>query len=131
MRRSSNNYTEQRGNLYSSANRVAAPVYRLSSVLPDLVRRLEDRRTFHPLRDFRPARALSRFSAEVVLSRRADKVQRTALPTDVFRFRVPAEVALCAKRQRRKEVLFAKKLTRKGSGAKNRNRNYFTGVSCR
>lgn len=126
-----NNSRSQRGYHYPTTNYVAAPVYRFSSVLPDLVRSLEDRRTFHPLQDYRPARALSMHSAEVVISRRTHPhAQRNAtLPRDHFSFRVPAKVAICAKRQIRKEVLFAKRLTRKGAGG-SRRRNYYSDVGC-
>lgn len=120
----------QRGNLYSSANRVAAPVYRL----PSAVSLLEDRRFFHPLRDFRPLVSSFRRSAEVIISPRrvAQNVSRRHVARgDVFKFRVPMHVALCAKRETRREVLHAFKFTGKGAGAKRRNRNYWSNVSCR
>lgn len=48
---------------------------------------------------------------------------------DRMQFADPNAVALCARRKRRREVLFALKKTKKGSGAK-RKRNFWSDVKC-
>lgn len=44
-------------------------------------------------------------------------------------FAVPNKVAICVRRKTRREVLFAKRKTRKGSGA-NKTRNFWSDVKC-
>lgn len=48
----------------------------------------------------------------------------------VLRFAVPERVGICARRAARREVLFAKRRTRRGAGSR-KHRNYFSEVSCR
>lgn len=93
---------------------------------------IEDRRLYDPLRDYRPAKGLSKYAAEIGIKpykQRRDK-PRKAMTPDVFKFNVPAKVAICVRRKKRREVLFAKKRTGKGARAYRRRRNYYTEVSC-
>lgn len=87
---------------------------------------IEDRRRFHPLREYRPAMSLRRSDARVVIDRPR---QRPFSFPDVFRFQVPRRVAICVRRKRRREALFALNRTGKGSRAP-KSRNYWSDVSC-
>lgn len=97
--------------------------------VPDL-RLLEDRRQFYP-DVFRPARGLFSWSADVVASE-PRKVSRRSDLSVPFRlaFRKPSEVVLCARRHRRREVLFALRRTGKGSRSRRRRRNAYSDVRC-
>lgn len=87
---------------------------------PDL-RPFEDRRTFNPLKHQSPP--------AVKKQRSARRITNPYL--DHYRFERPKQLPLCERRQRRKEVLFAKRLTGKGSRARFRRRNELSNVSCR
>lgn len=84
---------------------------------------VEDRRTFHPLGGFRPARSLGPRSDARVQVRRF----RPFRYSDVFQFAVPDRVAVCVRRRERREVLHAKRSLGRGAG----RRNYWSGISCR
>lgn len=86
---------------------------------------LEDRRQWHPEGPKRPARALSRSASRLMPTK-----SYTAAIGRGVRFAVPGKVAICVRRERRREVLFARRQTRRGSGAPKR-RNWFSAVSCR
>lgn len=87
---------------------------------PDL-RPFEDRRQFHPLKHQAPPAVKKQRSARRIVNPYQDH----------FRFARPRQLPLCERRQRRKEVLFAKRLTGKGSRARIRRRTEFSNVSCR
>lgn len=124
----------------SNAQRDSFPISRSADLRGLLVRRpvrllplrpIEDRRTYHPLRAFRPAQSLGRRdAARVVLERPRQRPGRSFFPIDVFKFAVPRKVAICVRRKERRETLFAKKLTRSGAGAPKR-RNYWSAISCK
>lgn len=114
---------------------VSLPTFR--SPLPDLhaldqlramVRAVEDRRRFHPLRTLRPAGALKRSSRRIVLPPASNLPGR--FPPTGLSFAVPRKVAICVRRKTRREVLFALKKRGKGSGARRRRRNRFSSISC-
>lgn len=117
--------------VYSIASRAAVPfdlyAFRRLSVLPSLIKSLEDRRVYHPERYYRPARALSKLAGSVKLKRVAGNRQRLFAP-DVLRFAIPEKVAVCVRRKERREVIFA--LKRFGRGGA-RRRSYFSDVSCK
>lgn len=95
---------------------------RLSPLLP-----VEDRRRYHPLREFRPAHVLGgRSASRVVLDR--PRTRPFSFP-DVLRFAIPKKVALCIRRKERRETLFAMKRTRSGAGRPKR-RNYWSAIKC-
>lgn len=94
--------------------RVSAPKIR------DL-RPIEDRRTFHPQKSHAPPAVKKTRSARRLINTFEDR----------FRFARPKQLPLCERRARRKEVLFAKRLTGKGSRARYRKRNELSNVSCR
>lgn len=92
-----------------------------------IVRAIEDRRTFHPLRELRPARATRRASARTVVS--PAKLAGRFPPTGLS-FSVPRDVAVCVRRKTRREVIFAFKKAGKGSRARKRRRNAFSDKRC-
>lgn len=85
---------------------------------------VEDRRRFDPLGVFRPARSLGpRSDARIVV-----RQNRPFKFPDVHQFAVPDRIAVCVRRQERREVLHAKrKLGRGGAG----KRNFWSSISCR
>lgn len=93
---------------------------------------VEDRRTFHPERDFRPSRSLSG-NAITVSGDNVNKVRTTRRgpkylpPGGRHLFVAPRGVAICVRRKQRREVLFAKRRTRAG-GAK--RKNFYSNVRC-
>ena len=94
-------------------------------ILSNTLRQIEDRRTFHPQAEKRPARSINRAQHKLVLHKpNAPKLSHKVA------FSAPKNVLICIRRKRRKEVLFAKKQTRKGAGAKRHRRNYFSEVTC-
>lgn len=112
------------------------PVLRLPTIRltpPVDLRLLEDRRRADETTDFaRPARAMRRGDAQLVVPARSSNVRRSAvydLPSAV-QFKVPNQVAICVRRKRRKEVLHA--LRRTGRGARRRKAKWseFSSVRC-
>lgn len=89
-----------------------------------IVRALEDRRRFHPLRSLRPPAAVQRSDRRLVETKPATRFG------GLFSFAVPPRVAICVRRKERREVLFARRKMRKGAGAQ-RRRNKWSDVSCR
>lgn len=87
----------------------------------------EDRRTFHPLRDFRPALTFGKRSSARVVDKA--KPARSISPSR-FHFAVPNKVLICVRRQRRKEVLHALRRVGRGSSGSRRIRNYYSDVRC-
>lgn len=104
----------------------------------------EDRREFHPSPDFhRPARNVFgdprhylvvgkkprrsiRRSLALVRPRRASGVSG---PTPRIAFAVPENVAICVRRKRRREVMFATRKNGK-TGQRRPRRNAYSGVQC-
>lgn len=126
--------------------RIARPVglpqlNRLPSVI---LQTYEDRRTFHPEPYTRVAFALPRSAAQLVAGPNRnvnnDKTHSgykgTTAPTGFssgvpsrVAFKVPNRVALCVRRSRRKEVLFALRRTGKGSHSSKRF-NKYSSIGC-
>lgn len=100
----------------------------LGNVLQPSPRQLvEDRRTYHPLEFFRPARTVSGTNIDPVVVKKS-RPFKAALPFGL-RFSVPDKTLICVRRKERKEVLFAKRKTKKGSGSKKR-KNWFSKIGC-
>lgn len=99
-----------------------------------LLAEIEDRRQWHPEEPFQVARSVARVSDAftVAVPLPATKSRRGSFFTpDKFRYAVPEKVAVCIRRKERREVLFAKRKTGKGSRRVRRRRNYQTAVSCK
>lgn len=98
------------------------------------LREVEDRRTYHPEFEFRPARTVW---GHPVRPNRVKEV-RPARPAfrspglgARVRFAVPARTVICVRRNQRKEVLHAlKKTGKRGASRSRRRRNYFSAISC-
>ena len=95
---------------------------------------IEDRRSFHPLQDYRPAKGSSKLASVLYVrpvgDRKPAKAKSKWSP-ETFSFTIPKKVSLCVRRHQRREVLFALKKTGKGSRKRERRRNYFSDVSCK
>lgn len=131
-RRSRSKPGARRGISISTANRGlhSLPPIRPLVVSPrkPVLQLVEDRRLFHPLRYAVPARSMYRRAdtkLTVPFVDNSHKVQR--LPSTV-QFAVPRNVAICIRRKRRKEVLFAKGVG--GSRVSRPKRNEFSDVRC-
>ena len=97
-----------------------------TKILTNTLRDIEDRRTFHPEGQKRPARSLNRSQHRLVLP---DKKTSPSLPHRV-QFDAPKKVLICIRRKQRKEVLFAKRKTGKGARARRHRRSYFSEITC-
>lgn len=127
-RRRTRNYTPQRDVSIPSLRdvlryelRPAPLLIPLPSPTTSQVRQYGDRRLFRPDRIIAPPPAVTRASARVVASSNRS--------FNTLRFADPKLVTICARRKERREVLFAKRLTRKGSGSSKRN-NFWSRISC-
>lgn len=100
---------------------VVVPAPRLSpSVLPDL----EDRRRFNPTKTVTPPKSIRKDQA------RLTHRQTRYFKNDPIKFADPTRIALCARREIRKEVLHAKKIAGR-SGLKKPRRNFWSSISCK
>lgn len=85
---------------------------------------IEDRRRYHPLKQYAPPQATRRSAARLVL--RGAVALGTKAPVG---FRAPAKVMLCIRRKQRKEVMHATKNAGKG-GLRKPKRNIWSDVKC-
>lgn len=128
MAKSKNHSSHSNGHrdtsVIASRRLVVLPVPRLSPlILPEL----EDRRTYNPTRSVAPPRALRKDHARLTLPVRRAKKHQTKTAVS---FAVPQKVALCARREIRREVLHAKRVAGK-SGLKKPRRNFWSSISCK
>lgn len=131
-RRGRSRRPEQRDD-FSIANFVAVR----SPVIVRPVRVLsDDRRGFHPDRYYRPLfspvvrdRDVVEYPRHKRASVRASKAW-SHFDVGAIGVRNPRSVSLCVRRHRRREVLFAKRKTGKGSRRRQRRRNYWSDVKC-
>lgn len=107
---------------------------------PERMTEIEDRRTFHPLKSFRPPAVLLGASGARVVpavgparqAKRGRPVTRDGVrgvPTHLA-FDAPRSVLVCVRRSRRREVLHALKRTGRGARARHRKRNPFSEIRC-
>lgn len=96
---------------------------------PAPLRLIEDRRTFHPLQHFRPARTLSGHPVGPVTVKTSVNKRNTFIARGL-RFDLPPRVAICVRRKKRKEVLHALKKTGKGKGGGRKRRNWYSNIGC-
>jgi len=85
------------------------------------LRETEDRRRYNPTKSIAPPASIRPGAARV----------RAVYPGAMssLRFSRPPEVAICARRKTRREVIFALGKRKKGSGAQ-RKRNFWSNISC-
>lgn len=132
----------ERDNQPSLATLLRPPVYLPTRVVePDYyspLPEIEDRRTYHPLRSFRPPAVLlgATRSALVPVGKKAENRAAPlrshvsgAVPRSIA-FDAPPHVLICVRRHRRREVLHALRKTGKGARARLRRRNPFSEIRC-
>jgi hypothetical protein len=111
---------------HSIANR---PRLLRPATIRHIVAGIEDRRQFHPLRQFRPPEALKRQDRRIVPSKRQTKYRAV---TPFLKFDNPLGVSICAKRQTRKQVLHAMRKTGKaGIGRQRKRLTPFSKIGCK
>lgn len=90
---------------------------------------IEDRRRWHPDGKQVAPQATQRLHRALKIASPAPTAPKYKLPSRVA-FSAPKHVVVCVRRKTRKEVLFAKKLTKRGSGSR-KHRNPWSEISCR
>lgn len=99
----------------------------LASLEP--LRLIEDRRTYHPLEFFRPARTTHGGLAGPVTV--TPKNKNKAFLAHGLAFPQPSKkIAVCVRRQQRREVLAAMKKFGKGKGGGKKRRNWHSNIGC-
>lgn len=94
-----------------------------------LLKLIEDRRTYHPSGPVRPARSPRRWN-HVLQERPSRRSSRSRPMLGQISFRGPESILVCVRRQRRREVIFAKSLRGKGSRSRTRKRSYYSQIGC-
>lgn len=117
----------------------AASVYRPLNLRPLVtfspVLELEDRRTWHPQKFTRAALASVRSAARIIPRSPLNPPARSraalfhAVPVGLG-FQAPKKVALCVRRNTRREVLHAKRVAGSGGGFRKRRLNKFSHIGC-
>lgn len=97
---------------------------------PAEYRLVEDRRTYHPLEFFRPARVFSGADAPASVPSPTPRNKPRAFLAHGLKFPVPNEVLVCVRRKQRKEVLHAFKKVGRGRGGGRKRRNWWSAISC-
>lgn len=87
-----------------------------------------DRRLYHPLGRVRPALSISGTPHRLTLPRGS---ARGAFLTPAVAFGHPHRVAICVRRKRRKEVIFALGRAGRGGSFRKPRRNFYSSVECR
>lgn len=111
--------------------RVTHPIltFRPSPVPTSPILQLEDRREWHPEREYKPVRAIRRAATQIV----ATKPSRLHSPVgsrEILAFADPTKVSICARREIRKRVLHA--LGKSGrNGQRSRRLNAQSQISCK
>ena len=131
-----------RGNNFSTANRrlplstpslVKSTRFVQPSLFPDLTE-TEDRRRWHPLGATAPAAGRSRPRHRLKIPSPVPftigQATRHKVSNAITAFSVPSDVAICVRRKRRKEVMFATKKAGK-VGQRRPRRSEYSSVSCR
>lgn len=106
----------------------AMPWSAVSTSSPFLV--MEDRRTFHPLRDLRPVASFVKSAARVVAKQRVNFPQPSQTKA-ILAFADPRRVLVCLRRRIRREVLHAKRVAGSGKAMRKPRRNSLSSISCR
>lgn len=117
------------------------PVFKVSPAVPPPLATphpVEDRRVFHPERADRPALAIDGRPARFTLNNRPQKKSRlqarfrsvASQTKAAVAFQAPRQVLVCVRRQRRKEVLFAKRQAGR-RGLRKPRRTWLSSISCK
>lgn len=112
------------------------------TLAPVDMRLFEDRRTFHPEQADRPAIKIGGSPARLESRNRPATKKVTKWQKDVFgdtlrsqtkgaiAFKLPSRVILCIRRNIRRQIMFALRLRKKGSGASRRRYNWISKIGC-
>ena len=134
MRRKSKNHysNNSRGRVFPTSNpNRRLPLERVTRS-PSYLQKLEDRRTFHPEKNYRPLSHV-RNAAKLIAVDRTYSNNKRPIPSHTkarIAFADPKRIALCIRRQKRKEVLHALNKTGK-IGQKKPQRNEYSSISCK
>lgn len=133
---------QERDDLTSLLSQPPLPVRPARFTVPTLsvLRQIEDRRDYHPSGPKRAARTLLGTTAKVkrvptILRKGTNRLLKSVqsasgvLGRDKVAFQMPERVVVCVRRKVRREVLFAKRATGKGSRSFKR-RNEWSEVKC-
>lgn len=99
----------------------------------------EDRRRWHPMGDYAPARSFNRSQHRIIVGyqqprKRPQNSNRPmnirTYPTSSVAFHDPQKVLICVRRQARTEVLHALRKTGK-TGQRKPRRNWYSNISCK
>lgn len=125
------------------------PTAPLVSPLPSpsqtILREIEDRRTYHPLGEFRPARFRTGGPSRITVKdrpyngrykyadphRNSRNIHLNSGTKAPVSFAVPDGTVVCVRRKQRKEVLFAKRRAGAKGRQRRHKRNLWTKVRCR
>lgn len=120
-------FRDERDTSAISNRRLLLPLLDLSTIVPpsDLLRSIEDRRTFYPERALRPASLFSQPRHRLQVSPGSN----FKLPVGVS-FEDPRRVLICVRRKQRREVLHALKRTGRGAGKRRHRKGPYTDVRC-
>lgn len=131
-RRSRRSRTSNSSNFPSAISPTRSLSHRLLADLTSLepLRLIEDRRTYHPLEFFRPARTTSGHPAQPLKVTPTPKNKSRPFVARGLSFSLPQKVVICVRRKQRKEVLHAFNKTGRGSGRTRRRKNWFSKVGC-
>lgn len=97
---------------------------------PSSLQLIEDRRLYHPLDDFRPARKTSGHPVEPVTVKKTPLNKSRAFLAHGLSFHAPNRVVICVRRKQRKEVLHALKKVGRGKGHGRKRRNWYSKIGC-
>lgn len=128
-RRSRNlNRSGQRDHFTISSQRLLAEIVKRDAIWRTLEKSIQPPTLLNQndLRRYRPDRSVQ---PPQYTNKNATRIKQGRFPR-TLKFAAPPRVAICVRRKQRKEVLFAKRLTRAGAGAKNRNFNFWSRISC-
>lgn len=126
-RRSRRSSTTTPDAFFQPPPRTLAPLFRdLASPQVGPLSEIEDRRTYHPLDDFRPAMEIGGTHTTPRVVKKSFKRQ---LPFGL-QFAVPEKTIICVRRKTRKEVLHAKRKTGRGKGRRYPTKNWFSKIGC-
>lgn len=124
--------------LARTINRAAfqpSPLVHHTSPSSQILRDIEDRRTYHPDGPSRAARSYDRPTHTLVLpvhpknvNKRAGRAS-SALPKTV-QFQAPKRVLVCIRRNARKQVLFALNKTGKGARSRKHRKSEYSSIRC-
>lgn len=91
---------------------------------PDLLANIQDNRLYHPLDPWTAPLAVPGRPARI----QTDRYRFNSVPHESFA--APGSTLVCVRRQRRREVLFARRRTGKGGRARRRHFNFNSWVKC-